>query len=377
MSILFCPVCRVGLKRFYHKGLFLDECENCNGVWIEKEEFKLFIDSFVSNPEIKPEKIALFKKKVIKNIYKNPEQPKLCPNCNVVMERFNYACDSNVFIDRCPQCFGFWLDKDEHIRIAQYLKSNPLIDESGKSILEQKQTIKCLLDINDALLNRRIARASGILYWLYWLTPVKDTTAVRIKPIMTYTLLIVNTFIFLYMFLINKNIDLNNVFSKYGFVTAFAFTEPERWISSMFIHASWGHIFFNMLFLWIFADNIEEKLGHLRFLLFYFLCGIISNAGYLFFDITGVKIIIGSSGAISGILGAYFYLFPRSKIKIIGPLVISAYMPAYWYLGAWFIIQILFSILPIPSNVGYISHIIGFLTGYIISILLFKKQNVL
>ncbi len=144
-------------------------------------------------------------------------------------------------------------------------------------------------------------------------------------------------------------------------------------ISSMFLHGTFLHLIFNMWFLWIFGDNLEWRLGKIRFILFYFICGII---GGLFFAILSSKNIpaVGASGAISGILGGYFVLFPKNKIKILYPVffppfLIPAYIPAFVFLLIWFLYQIFY---PEPY-VASSAHIFGFLAGAFLA-KIFKKR---
>ncbi len=290
-----CPVCSTILHRHYYKGLFLDICMKCKGIWVDKEEFKLFIKSFVMNPAIEPEKIKLFEKKNVINIYKAQEPQKLCPKCSILMGTFNYACDSNIFINKCPNCEGFWLDKDEHIRIAQYLKSNPSLERLGKSFLEEKENIRKFQEtIND--LQDVMSSSRAFAFWRYrgvfFLLPKKDTTPITITPVITYLILFINLLTFIYMFVINKGEGIEIIFSRYGFIPAYAWTNLWRWITHLFLHVSITHLFINMWFFFIFADNVEDKLGHIKFILFYLICGVLSNIIYPLFGIYNDKTII-------------------------------------------------------------------------------------
>ena len=144
-------------------------------------------------------------------------------------------------------------------------------------------------------------------------------------------------------------------------------------ISSMFLHENFFHLIFNMWFLWIFGDNLEWRLGKIRFILFYFICGIIGGLFFALFASENIPA-IGASGAISGVLGGYFVLFPKNKIKILYPVffppfLIPAYIPAFIFLLIWFLYQIFY---PEPY-VANSAHIFGFLAGVFLA-KFFKKR---
>ncbi|MFW6155904.1 MAG: rhomboid family intramembrane serine protease [Armatimonadota bacterium] len=138
---------------------------------------------------------------------------------------------------------------------------------------------------------------------------------------------------------------------------------------SMFMHGGIGHIAGNMLFLWVFGDNIEDRMGHLKYLLFYLICGIIATVSHsLFAVVTGTAHIslVGASGAIAGVLGAYLVLFRHARIRtlIIFFFITVVDLPAAFFLVYWFIIQVLS--IGAASGVAYMAHIGGFGAGYLL-----------
>ena len=144
--------------------------------------------------------------------------------------------------------------------------------------------------------------------------------------------------------------------------------------TSMFMHAGWLHLGGNMLYLWIFGDNVEDSFGHLKFLIFYLLCGIAATLAQLAFS-TGSNVPnLGASGAIAGVLGAYILLFPRGQVKVLmGRGVIP--MPALVVIGLWIVLQLVSGIGSITTSaetggVAYMAHIGGFLAGIILTFLL-------
>jgi membrane associated rhomboid family serine protease len=144
---------------------------------------------------------------------------------------------------------------------------------------------------------------------------------------------------------------------------------------SMFLHAGWLHLLGNMLFLLIFGNNIEDRLGRLPYLLFYLASGYVAAYGFAFTNAGSAAPLIGASGAISGILGAYLVLYPRAKVWSLVPFLffIPVRIPAWFVLGLWFVLQWAYSAgyaAPGAGSVAYLAHVFGFLAGVIAGLLL-------
>ena len=142
-------------------------------------------------------------------------------------------------------------------------------------------------------------------------------------------------------------------------------------LTAMFMHASWMHIIGNMVYLWIFGDNIEDRLGHAKFLLFYLICGFAASFAHIVFGPDSVIPSLGASGAIAGVLGSYLMLFPRRNVRVLVARMIVN-MPAWMVLGLWIGLQI-FSQIGVSggqsSGVAYLAHIGGFFAGVILTFL--------
>ncbi|MDT5159094.1 MAG: hypothetical protein QOC61_1826 [Acidobacteriota bacterium] len=148
-------------------------------------------------------------------------------------------------------------------------------------------------------------------------------------------------------------------------------------LTSMFMHGGWMHIFGNMLFLWIFGDNLEDRLGHIRYLIFYLICGVLASLAHVFttvaFSAGGSGVLVpslGASGAISGVLGGYVLLFPRNRVRVI-ILRIFTTVPAYVALGLWFVFQFVSGLGILgggaqEGGVAYAAHIGGFIAGLVL-----------
>ncbi len=159
--------------------------------------------------------------------------------------------------------------------------------------------------------------------------------------------------------------------------------EPLTFITYMFLHASWMHLISNMLFLWVFADNVEDAFGYVAFGLFYLLCGIAGAAAHVAMSPNSVAPLIGASGAVSGVIGAYVLLYPRARVWILLFFRIPLRISAIWVLGGWFLLQV-FSMFMATKNsdaeVAWWAHIGGFAAGLAITLvlrsrLLIRTQN--
>lgn len=207
--------------------------------------------------------------------------------------------------------------------------------------------------------------------------PLKDDLKSRTRPVVVYAILTANILVYLYE--ISLGAELNDFVRQFGVIPYLLFhpTGIEsymRLFTSMFIHAdSIMHILGNMLFLWIFADNVEDRLGHIRFILFYFICGIAAALLQSIID-PGSKIpMIGASGAVSGVLGAYILLFPKARVLALIPLgffLRISYLPSFIFLGIWFLYQFLFGVssLGASGGVAYFAHIGGFIAGLLLAL---------
>jgi membrane associated rhomboid family serine protease len=147
-------------------------------------------------------------------------------------------------------------------------------------------------------------------------------------------------------------------------------------LSSMFMHASWAHIGGNMLYLWIFGDNIEDRIGHAKFLVFYLICGLAASAAEILFMSNSKIPSLGASGAIAGVLGAYLVLFPKRQVKVLMARQVVN-MPAFMVLGLWILLQIFSQINVVGAESGgvaYMAHIGGFVAGLVLIFLLGGKR---
>jgi membrane associated rhomboid family serine protease len=162
-----------------------------------------------------------------------------------------------------------------------------------------------------------------------------------------------------------------------------ALVEVPAWttvFTSMFMHGGWMHLGFNMLFLWIFGDNIEDSMGHVRYLVFYLLCGVAAALAQAFINPTSTIPMVGASGAISGVLGAYLLLHPHATVRTIiflGLFATMMHLPAMIVLGLWFLLQLVSAAFSQTGEAGiaFWAHVGGFVAGMAL-LPLFKKSGV-
>lgn len=186
--------------------------------------------------------------------------------------------------------------------------------------------------------------------------PLKDDIPTEKRPIITVVLIALNTAIFLYQFSLGQasqrlvfqmGLIPYEVTHQSELYTELSFPIPLTFLTAMFLHGGWLHLLGNMLYLWIFGNNIEDKLGHMKFIIFYLLAGVLASLTYIFTNPNSKIPMIGASGAIAGVLGAYLLKFPKARILTLiffGYFARIVHIPAIFVLGFWFILQILYGL---------------------------------
>ena len=199
-----------------------------------------------------------------------------------------------------------------------------------------------------------------------------DNTSRRTVPLVTYALIALNV---LFFFVEQSGGDA--FIGKWAFVPSRFLANPFgdflTLFTSIFMHAGWVHLGGNMLYLWIFGDNVEDRFGHIKFTVFYLLCGFAATFAQLAFSLGSNVPHLGASGAIAGVLGAYILLFPQGKVRVLqGQRVIQ--VPALIVIGMWIVLQFFSGIGSIANTartggVAYMAHIGGFLAGFVLTFL--------
>ncbi|MGZ9235856.1 MAG: rhomboid family intramembrane serine protease [Anaerolineales bacterium] len=208
-----------------------------------------------------------------------------------------------------------------------------------------------------------------------------DNSARRITPVVTYALIALNVLVFF--------LELNNgeaFIERWAFVPTRFLADPAgdfvTLFTSMFMHAGWAHLLGNMLYLWIFGDNVEDRLGHGLYFVFYILCGLGATFAQLAFSMGSSIPNLGASGAIAGVLGAYLVMFPRGRVNVLLGRFVTP-MSAVIVIGFWFLLQVFSQISVFGASsqseggVAYMAHIGGFVAGVVLAFLFGRGQRAL
>jgi membrane associated rhomboid family serine protease len=198
--------------------------------------------------------------------------------------------------------------------------------------------------------------------------PIKDVIRSRTRPVVTTSLVAINALVFLWQLTLTPG-DVERFVYTFGLVPA-SFSVAGL-LTSMFIHGGLAHVGGNLLYLWIFGDNIEDRLGHGRFLAFYLATGVAAALAQTVMDPASTIPMVGASGAIAGVLGGYFVLYPQSRVLTLFPFPVMLFeVPAFVFLGLWFLAQLVSSLGSLaassggpPGGVAFWAHVMGFVAG--------------
>jgi len=221
--------------------------------------------------------------------------------------------------------------------------------------------------------------------------PIADDNPRIDTPMVTWSIIAVCVLVFFWQFSLGQTGGEIAVY-QFGMIPARLFgtatldpalAEVPAWatvLTSMFMHGGWMHLGFNMLFLWIFGDNVEDSMGHGRYLAFYLLCGVAAALAQVFVNPDSTIPMVGASGAISGVLGAYLLLHPRATVRTIiflGVFATMMHLPALIVLGLWFLLQLVSAAFSTSGEPGvaFWAHVGGFVAGMAL-VPLFKKRDV-
>jgi membrane associated rhomboid family serine protease len=217
--------------------------------------------------------------------------------------------------------------------------------------------------------------------------PLRDENPRRTVPVVNIVLIVINILMFFWEVSLGENLDralFQVAFIPARFWQGNIVPEVIRIFVSMFLHGGLLHLGGNMLYLWIFGDNIEDRLGHLKYLIFYIACGFVATFAHAFVNPSSALPSIGASGAIAGVLGAYLILFPHTRVLTVIPIVFFITVrevPAILVLGLWFVIQFFTGVGSLGAvgdeagSVAYFAHIGGFVCGMLLVLLMGGKRR--
>jgi membrane associated rhomboid family serine protease len=219
--------------------------------------------------------------------------------------------------------------------------------------------------------------------------PLRDKNPSRTIPFVNYVLIILNIIIFLFEISLGKGME--QFIYTFGVVPSYLMNDIRTlsidvgtvipFLTSMFLHGGWMHLLGNMLFLYVFGDNVEDRLGHWKYFIFYLIAGIAAAASQVFVSPNSQIPMVGASGAIAGVLGSYIILFPRARVLTLIPIFIFFQvieLPAFLFLGIWFLMQIISGTFALgigadAGGVAWWAHIGGFVSGIIMLPFLKKR----
>jgi membrane associated rhomboid family serine protease len=222
--------------------------------------------------------------------------------------------------------------------------------------------------------------------------PIRNTVATRYPAAVTYALIAANCLVFLFQATLDP-LELQEFVARFALIPAryvgliaygdsrSAFGDVLPFFTMMFLHGGWLHLIFNMWTLWLFGTTVEDRLGHGRYLAFYFICGIVASLAHVMFNPTSTVPALGASGAIAGVLGGYMLLFPLARVIVLVPIIFIPLffeLPAVVFAGLWFLIQVLQGTVELlgPSKgagVAWWAHIGGFVAGLLLAPLLVQS----
>jgi len=208
--------------------------------------------------------------------------------------------------------------------------------------------------------------------------PLRDTIPSSRVPVVNYTIIAVNVAVFLHEATLGPRTE--------AFLFTYGLVPREFMVTtlftSMFVHAGWLHVLGNMLYLYIFGDNVEDRLGHIRYVVFYFLCGAAAGATHALTAVHSGVPVVGASGAIAGVSGAYFLFFPTSRVVTLVPIFLFVQIieiPAVFFLFMWFVWQVVSSVATLGAasrgGVAVWAHVGGFVAGMIVGPLLRRREG--
>ena len=383
-----CPVCRSGLSVKSIQNTLIDICSHCGGSWYDLSELEMNLNTKRKWMNYVPQ-----------GYQKMTEGNRLCPICQTSMQTLQSNPIYPFEIDFCKNNHGVWLDKEEMSKISEVVEKNrysfkkrddtseqqavdTLIARTELRIREEQEWQEKLRNNNPPeskeliLSEDDLTDVQKILAWMN--LPVESGELYESGAWINLTLILINVTIFIFMILKG---NAYSIIHTYGFVPSRVLFHPfQNWMrvfTGMFLHAGSAHLLGNMYFLFLTGDNVENKMGHLKFLLFYLLAGLGASLISLFVNNGSDLPHVGASGAISGVMGAYLVLCSQKRfyipffkfmffIKLIS-------IPAYLYLSFWLMMQVIllkfFNI-----SVDYYAHITGFFIGIGAGCLM-KKEN--
>lgn len=356
-----CPKCLADLRPVEYQGVTVDVCPGCRGVWLDPGELALLRGADQDVPAAS----------VLGRTGHPESSGYICPRCEGGFETFEFAPDTSLYVDRCKNCQGIWLDAGELTKVRAVTERRRFL---GLEVAENSQEklrefMKAQRAIHSAPPGASSAEAtsggrSGAgVYFFQLLTgmPVEVDARRSRFPAVTLALVLFNAGAFLVQ-LANGAGDAT-FYERYAFIPALL-KHGEGVLglfTGMFLHGGLWHLLGNMYFLWLFGDNVEDRLSRPLFLIFYLVCGLAASLLHGGLTEDAQMPTLGASGAISGVMGAYLVLYPKRRLYQVFWFIQFKVSVAF-YLLFWLGLQLLFSTAG-ESGVAWYAHVGGFVVG--------------
>jgi len=347
-----CPECSSVMIQKPTNGIAVNHCKSCDGIWCNEKDTLNFVNSLHNLFE----KGVKFKSVPTDelNFYRTVT-PGLCPHCNNMLNKFTWG-GTNVISLRCDNNCGSFLKMDH---LGNLLTHYSIFKDTINYPITTQKKENNFFETSDSF-------GKGLFGLM------EDSVQIRNTPVVNYILIALNVIIFLYSLTWNKIIFSKMMFTPQAFIND-PIANIHSFFSSMFMHGGLQHIIGNMYFLYVFGDNIEDRLGKAKYIAFYLFCGFIATFSHLVFTSEPDIPLLGASGAISGVLGGYLYLFPKAKISFYNIFFFQAYkinVPVWVYIGIWFLGQQFLGIAMHLGNTAWFAHLGGFVAGLLIMLIL-------
>lgn len=351
-----CPDCSIRMEPFSCREVVVDRCGNCQGIWFDKKELGIFRDSL---KELPIESIRI-DKSLSSDVYTISS----CPRCLRMLTEANYGYNSKVVLKKCASCEGIWLSQAELLKFIDMTRIAKIVEPEVKGVLrewtkfDKENRIQKNNNIKLGQLNQRHnLMCGGGRFGM--ILPLYDDNPRINKPWVT-VIFIIFCIIFFILTISQKN------YLNLGLIPGDL--KLASFITSLFLHGSVMHLLGNIFYLWTFGDNVEDVIGPAKYVCYFFLCGILAGVTHVLLNSFSMIPAIGASGAISGLMGGYLYLFPNVNLKtLVGGRIVD--IPIWIYLGFWFLLQLLSTIVAqgmTHVSIAFGAHVGGFVAGYVL-----------
>jgi membrane associated rhomboid family serine protease len=360
-----CPRCGAALAVTPLEAPSCLTCRLCEGRWLSPEDVAPWLRARAAASSAPPAPLAAGRVIIHSGSLEAPRSGRPCPSCLEPLELFNYGYDSGVVLERCAYGHGVWIPADRFDALAAFDKGNRQVEASLEQARARRAAEEETEDLtSDALYAASMAVPLAPLYFI----PLEARTGSEAverapAPFVAPLLILVNVLVYAIqphdgtlarLFIKDFGVAPTRVLAGHG---------PWTLLTSLFVHGSFLHLFFNMYGLWLFGRAVEADRGPGRFLSLYLACGFMATLTDAVFGWSLWGVSIGASGAIAGVFGAFMRLFPGARLEMTstaGRRTVSARL----YLALWFAGQVVNSIKHPHAHIAWMAHIGGFLAGW-------------